>query len=144
MLAPALALAVFALGQPPAPAPAAAAEKPKVLVLDLDAADVGKAEAKLIDELVTQSMARFDKYAVVSSADVRQLASFAANQTEAGCDSSSCLAEIAGAMGARYVVFGNIGKLGDLTIITLSLFDTASASANARQRIESRDPEQLP
>lgn len=40
-----------------------------------------------------------------------------------GCGDSSCLAEIAGAMGAEFVVFGDVGKLGETFVINLNLFD---------------------
>ncbi len=135
---------------PPEAAPPAASpspprpEKPRVLVLDLDVSSADTVQTKLINGLVTDSVARLGKYEVVSSGDVRQLVEVEADKTAAGCETSSCLAEVAGAMGARWVVFGTLGRLGTLTVVTLSLFDTRAAKAAGRQRIEVRDAEQLP
>lgn len=120
------------------------AEKPRVLVLDLEASGVDAQQAKLINGLITESMSRFDRFEVTSSADVRQLVEVEANRSESGCDTASCLAEIAGAIGARWVVFGNVGKLGKLTVLTMSPFDTAQAKAVGRERIEAEEIETLP
>ena len=129
----------------PAAVPAApAADKQRVLVLDLDASGVDAGQVKLINGLVTDSVARFERFEVISSADVRQLVAMEADKSAAGCDTSSCLAEVAGALGAQKVVFGNLGRLGNLTIVTLSLFDTKAAKAVGRQRLEVRDIETLP
>jgi hypothetical protein len=145
VLIAAIALAVVSTS-PPADnkAPDAPSEKPRVLVMDLDGSGVDPSQVKLINGLVTQSMSRFEQYEVISSADVRQLVTVEADKSAAGCDTSTCLAEMAGALGARWVVFGNVGRLGNLTVLTLSLFDTQKAKAADRQRLEVRDIETLP
>ncbi|HEY1097751.1 MAG TPA: hypothetical protein VGF99_02440, partial [Myxococcota bacterium] len=45
----------------------------------------------------------------------------------AECSSSTCLAEIAGAMGARYVLFGTTSRLGANVIVSLAIFDADTA-----------------
>ena len=61
----------------------------------------------------------------------------------AGCDegSTSCLAELAGAMGARLVLFGDLGKLGDTTVVSLNLFlsDQAQSAGRETVRVKSLD-----
>lgn len=139
LLATHTAAATPALAAAPGPA-----EKERVLVMDLEASGVDPQQVKLINDLVTESMSRFARFDVISSADVRQLVTVEANKAAAGCDTSSCLAEVAGALGARWVVFGSIGRLGDLTVLTVSLFDTSAAKAGGRQRIEVHELEALP
>lgn len=40
-----------------------------------------------------------------------------------GCDQDGCMAQLAGAFGARYVIYGSIAVLGDLYVVQLTLFD---------------------
>lgn len=117
---------------------------PRVLVLDLEASEIEASQARLINGLVTDSMSKIVGFEVVSSADLRQLVEVEASKAAAGCDVSSCLADLAGAMGARFVVFGNMGRLGDLTVVTVSLFDTQQAKAAKRERVQVRKLEELP
>jgi hypothetical protein len=77
------------------------------------------------------SDARMD---VLSTTDVKKALDVEAQKTLAGCDEAagSCLAEIAAAMDARSVLHGSVGQLGTDTVLTLSLFDTMSATAVGR------------
>jgi hypothetical protein len=61
-----------------------------------------------------------------------------------GCDEASCLAELAGAMGARLVVFGDANKLGTVTILTLSLFDSSKTQSVGRVSVQAATIEELP
>src|SRR5688572_256451 len=49
-----------------------------------------------------------------------------------GCDKESCMAEIAGAMGAERLVAGSVGALGAMFVVTLKLIDTKSAQVASR------------
>jgi hypothetical protein len=81
---------------------------------------------------------------VLSTSDVRQLADLEATKQQAGCDTSSCLSEIAGALGARYVVFGDATQLGSLLVVNLNLFDVQTAAAVRRASFEVNDPAEIP
>ena len=62
-----------------------------------------------------------------------------------GCDDeTSCLAESAGAMDARYVIFGDVGQLGPLLILGLNLFDAREAKAVSRKVVQTKDLEDFP
>lgn len=47
------------------------------------------------------------------------------------CDSSSCLAEIAGAIGVDYLLIGSVGRVGDMALLTLKLVAARSGEARA-------------
>jgi hypothetical protein len=100
-----------------------AAAPVRVLVLDLEPSGVTPDVAKSIDALVLQG-ATVDGVEVLAERDIRQLAELEAQKAEMGCDTSSCLAELAGALGAELVLFGSVGKLGGTTTVSLSLFDS--------------------
>src|SRR5689334_21720774 len=106
-----------------------------VLVLDLGATDVAPNTAKLLTELVSDASAKAGMK-TVSAADLRRVAQVNADRADAGCDTTSCLAELANAMGVELVLFGDVGKLGDNYLVTLRLFDADKAEAVARETIE--------
>lgn len=93
-----------------------------------------KNSAALITELVTTALGKDPRFDVVSSADLRRQLDVESNKQAVGCDASStsCLAELAGAMGAQLVVTGKLGTLDDVVILTLSLFDSKAGKAVGR------------
>ena len=61
-----------------------------------------------------------------------------------GCDAgSSCLAEIGGALGVRYLVSGSIGLVGQSHLITLALSDVERATVEGRVSESVTDLSQL-
>jgi len=89
---------------------------------------VDPGETKLLDDLLSVSFSRFNELDAISANDVEELVAHEANKQALGCDDASCLAELSGAMGARYVVSGRIGKLGARYSLTISLFDSSKTS----------------
>lgn len=137
----ATALLVVALAAlPPAEEPAAMS----LLALDLEPNGVSEQEVKILNALVVQALSRHRDLAVLSSADIRQMVDLAAEQQTVGCDTTSCLAEVAGAMGAAYVVYGQAGRLGDVIVVQLNLFDSATGVAVGREKVETSDMGGLP
>lgn len=104
------------------------------LALLLAVTTVDANSAGLITEIVTSSIAKNTKLDVISGADVRRQMEVEANKELLGCDASSasCLAELANAMGARFIVYGKLGTLDDVVILTLNVFDSEKAQAAGR------------
>lgn len=133
MLPPVLAIAllaslVLATQEPPT----------RLLVLDLEAVGgVAKDTARSIDPLILAA-ASMPGAEVLAQSELKKIAEVEANKAELGCDDSSCLAEIAGAMGARFVLFGTVSKLGDATTVSLSMFDSRTSTV-ARDNVVVRD-----
>lgn len=97
------------------------------------AAEVDRSALATLTSLVTLSLSQHPRFEVLASSDVREVIALEAEKQAVGCESdTSCLAEVAGAMGARFVVFGQLGKLGSLYVLTLNLFDSEAATAAAR------------
>ena len=116
---------------------AAPAEPETLLVLDLDhSADVGDDVARTITDLVVGEVSARVKNRVLSGADIRNLTALEGEKQALGCESdSSCLAEIASAMGARYLVSGRVSTLGPELVLQLSLFDASKAEPIGRQNV---------
>jgi TolB-like protein len=118
-----------------------------VLIMDLKSSDgIPKNEVKTVNELVTTAFSRYEGLDVISSGDMQQALELEGQKAAAGCDeeSAACLAELAGALGAQYVVFGSLGRLGKLYILNLNLYDSEKAKSVVREKLQADTLEDLP
>jgi TolB-like protein len=127
----------------PTPTPEAPVEKTKIVVLELEASGIESAQAELVGGVVAQTLSRFDTLEVVTTDDIRRVADFEAQKQALGCDQESCLAEIAGAMGAQYVIFGRLGALEESLLVQLNLFDAGAARPVAREDLRGKSLDEL-
>jgi hypothetical protein len=138
--------------KPPETTPAATNEAPpekkkatRVLVMDLSNNGVEDRVIKTLSSLLTSELSTYPGLEVLSGADVRRLIELEMERQSAGCaDDSACLAEVAGALGAEKVVFGDVGKLGDLMVINLTLYDAATNKSGRRSTLQAKNEEDLP
>lgn len=145
----ALALCLVLLGRS-APARAAddaselAAERPRLLVLDLISNGVEPDVVKTVSGLLAVELSRYDALDVLTSADIRRTLELETERQMAGCDEASCLSEIAGALGADLVIYGDAGRLGSLLVVNLNLFDTRAVRSIGRVSVRADTLERLP
>lgn len=71
-------------------------------------------------------------YDVITAADVDSMLSLERKKDLVGCEDTSCLAEIGGALGVDLLISGNIGKLGDTFNVSLVLLDIKKATVRER------------
>lgn len=112
-----------------------AAEKPKLVVLDLSpGAGVDASVTGPLTEALTAEVGRRGFFEVISQRDMSTLMGVERQKQLMGCseESTSCLAELSGAMGAQFVLSGTVAKLGDAFQMTLSTLDTRKAQPLAR------------
>jgi TolB-like protein len=122
-----------------ASAPAADARTP-LLVLELQAEPgIEASVARTVTALVSSELSRYRDLNVIADADVKRMLELEGQRQQVGCGDTSCLAELAGALGARLVVFGSIGRLGEKTVVTLNLFDSQRNESVGRQFVEVAD-----
>jgi hypothetical protein len=91
-------------------------------------------EAKLA-ELVTDALVAelADRgLQTITSKDVETALGFERQRTMLGCGDQSCLAEIAGALGADRVVSGDIAQVRELTVFSVQLFNTRTGTVEKR------------
>ena len=101
--------------------------------------------ADTISGLITVIVAENELLDVVSGADVRQMLQLESSKESAGCgDAAACIADVAGALGAQYVVSGSVGALGTLLNINLTIFDANKAKSVGRVALDARSLEELP
>lgn len=127
-----LPFALALLAAQPAPA---LPERPRVLVLDLQGVDVDPAEAGLLRDAITSRLTRFEELDVVAQGELRRLLEVESSRELLGCDTTACRSEIADALGARYLVVGSLGGLGDGMVLNLTLLRGSSGDAVSRRTI---------
>jgi TolB-like protein len=119
-----------------------AAEKPRMLVLDIQGAGGVPADvAGALSEAVVQEVAARGFFDVLSSREMQTLLGLERQRQMAGCstDGTSCLAELAGALGARFVLSGTVARLGEAYQLTLQTLDSSKAQPLGRSVRLARD-----
>lgn len=92
-------------------------------------------QAKVLSELVLTELANARKFDIMGETGVAALLGFERQKQLMGCgdDTSSCLAEISGALGARYLFVGALGLLGISLRMDFKILDTQTAKVIGRQ-----------
>lgn len=116
----------------------------RVLLLDLVSNGVEKDVIKTVESLLAVELSHYEALDVLSSADVRRALELETARQLAGCDEESCLEELAGALGADLVVYGDAGKLGSLLVVNLNLFDHTTLRSIGRVSVRASTLERLP
>jgi hypothetical protein len=113
---------------------AGAHEKPRLVILDLTAqAGVEHDVAVALTDAVAVEVGKRGYFEALSSRDMQTLLGVERQKQLLGCnEEGSCLTELAGALGARYVMTGAIARLGDAFQLTLQTLDTQKASPLGR------------
>lgn len=97
-------------------------------------------DAATMTSMIADVAARADGVSVVTRADLAQLLEMEANQQLVGCDdaATSCMAEVAAALGAEIIVRGELGVVDDQRSLTLSVLNGSDLSTTARAFVRGR------
>jgi len=120
----AVLVAVLAAPVLAAPAP----ERTKVAVLDVRAVGVDPAKVEPLSALVASEVARREDLSVVAGTDLRALVGFEKQREALGCNDASCLADVGGALGVRYLVATEVAVFAGAWLLTFSLVDVPRAA----------------
>lgn len=81
---------------------------------------------------------------MISTKEVQSLLGLERQKQMLGCgEQGSCLAELAGALGAKLVLSGTVGRLGEVYQLTLQMLDSAKAQTLSRSMRIAKTPELL-
>lgn len=140
----ALLLTVALPAQDAPPASSAAPTPPAFMyVLDVGGDHVPLPERQALTEALTLILARRLDLEVQSPRSLHDRVGFALQQQQTGCDSSACMAEIANAMGARFVVFSRIVRLGDEETLRADVYDNVGGRTLALASVRARTADAL-
>ncbi len=102
-------------------------------MLDLEAGDgVRRERAQAFTDVVTGEVGALSPCSVLSRSDVRGVLSFEAEKQLLGCTQESCLAELAGALGADLLVTGSLSKIEASMLLSLRVTDLKSLKVTRR------------
>jgi uncharacterized protein (TIGR03382 family) len=125
-------LLAVALALPLAATAAPRESKTRVAVMPIKA---GLGVEPKLAELVTDALVAelADRgLQTITSKDVETALGFERQKTMLGCGDDTCLAEIAGALGADRVVSGDIAQVRELTVFSVQLFNTRTGAVEKR------------
>jgi hypothetical protein len=114
---------------------AAASRKVTVAVLGFDDRGAGADTTANMAALVSSELSRITILQVISSRDIAHLLSVEQQRQLLGCADTSCMTDLAGTLGAEYLVAGNVGKVGAEYLIDLQLLHQGSATVEAREEV---------
>lgn len=107
-----------------AAAAAQPAAKPACAVLTFDAgAGVGPDEAKFLSDRFTSFLAQAEVYNVVARSRMLEILETEAFNRSDHCSATECAVEAGRILQVRYIIFGTVGRFGDLMSLNTSLVD---------------------
>lgn len=118
---------------------------PQLLVQEFTVRGVDAATAGAISDAVGPEIDRRGYFRTLTSKDVQTLLGVERQKALLGCspEASSCLAELAGAMGAPFVLSGTISQIGPSLQLSLQMLDVSKAQVVARSIRIARDADTL-
>jgi hypothetical protein len=134
-----------AASTPLAPASATVAANRSIHVTEFVSA--GEPElARTVSRLVAVEVDRLG-YAVITAGDLQAAIGVEGTRQELGCDSqgsSECLAELASALGADIIAYGDVTRLNTQMLVTLNFFDASGSRSLGRESVRVGDLDDLP
>ncbi len=119
-------------------------EPASILVLDFRMLDGEQRIGRILASMIGAELQKVDKLSVIGSSDIEAALDVEKRKDILGCDETSCLAEIAGAMGTRLVLHGTVGSIGSTFAVNASVYDSRLGESRARvSRTVDRDEDAL-
>ena len=112
-------------------ASSAAAEEPvSIAVMEFTSkGGVTQDQMDALSDMLSNQIRSMGNYKVIGKSDIRSMLTMEEQrQRLSTCTDQSCLAEIGGALGARWVVVGNVSLFGKTYLLNLKLIDVVGAS----------------
>ena len=102
---------------------------PTLIVAPLRSSQAASKDAQTLTRLVRIYAGQSSQYTLVTPEDLGVIDEEIKRQLSGGCDEASCIAELGGALGAKYLVTGGLDQLGKRYILTLKLVDIEKVRA---------------
>ena len=106
------------------PNPALADDPVAVAVMEFASkGGVTQEQMDALGDMLANNIRASGNYKVIGKSDIRAALNMENHKQLLGCSDESCIAEIGGALGVRWVVIGNISQFGELFLLNLKLLD---------------------
>lgn len=100
--------------------------------------------AATVEELLLAGLDETGGFRVVGRSDVARLLGFEREKQMVGCSDGACAAELAGALGVRFIASADLGRLGSSTVLSAKVIDTQTAQVLVRATQTVADDGALP
>ncbi|MBW1809073.1 MAG: hypothetical protein JRJ19_16560 [Deltaproteobacteria bacterium] len=102
----------------------AAAEEISIAVMEFASkGGVSQEQMDALSDMLANEIRNRGEYRVIGKSDIRTALNLEEQKTMLGCNDNSCIAEIGGALGVRWVVVGNVSLFGETFLLNLKLMD---------------------
>lgn len=118
-------------------------ELPRLLVQEFTFRGVDAAVAEAIADGVAPEVDRRGYFRSLTSKDVQTILGMERQKQLLGCEASTCLTELAGALGAPYVLSGTISQIGPSLQLSMQMLDVSKSVVVARSIRIARDADTL-
>jgi hypothetical protein len=125
----------------PVPPPPRRSEKPSLAVLDVEVTVLNeKLDGAAFSEMLVSAADGPAMFRVISSKDIATMLGFERQRQLSGCnEDSSCMTEIANALGADFVMVATVGKVAENYLVSTRLFDGQTSRAVGRGSVQATD-----
>jgi len=103
-----------------------------IAVMDVRLDDLPASLGATLTEVVTTEVEAVERFEVISSSDIQAVLGLEAQVQMLGCDDESCIAEIAGALGAARILATQVGRVGEVYVVNIKLIDTVTPKSLGR------------
>jgi TolB-like protein len=109
-------------------------EKPSLALLGIQLAQgLNSADAKPLSERLLTRLGNTKRFnTLIGGSDIQDLVSFEQQKAAVGCDADSCVTELAGALGVRFVMVVATSPVGSKFQVVLKILDVEQARAAVR------------
>lgn len=102
---------------------APAETKPTIIVAPLNTSRTNSKDAETLSRLLRVYVGQSKHYLLVAPEDLGDIDEEIKRQLSGGCNEASCIAEIGGALGAKFMITGSFDRLGRSYVLTLKFID---------------------
>ena len=93
----------------------------KVAVLDTEIVGLEEGQGKVFSEVLTAEIDALGRFDIISGNEILTMLGFENQKMMLGCEDSSCMAELGGAVGADFLVYSNVGLVGSTYVVSVKL-----------------------
>ncbi len=115
--------------------------KPKAALLPLTPTRIPEGIVGIMNDLLAAELDAAGRYQVIGTDDINAMLGFEKMKEATGCTEVTCAAEIGGALGVNFLIFGKVGKLADELFVALTLIDIQKPAVVSRGRAMVADDE---
>jgi len=98
-----------------------------IAVLEFDSkGGISQQQMDALSDMLANEIRGRGRFRVIGKNDIRATLKLAESRAQLGCSDDSCIADIGGALGVRWIVVGNISLFGTTYLLNLKLLDVKS------------------